>query len=290
MAVLTLIVLGLVLSRESAARPSIRGDPAGRGPRRAAVLACGALGRRNEHDLIADRAVLLARDRCLGVLALHRGGTAAGGIAAHPSAAAQGDRAGQRNVSVGVRALGADARHGARGHRGPLGNGRGCGVHGRGRPRCGLVGFPHRIEGAAPADGGVLFSTAAVLRRRSFASPASRLVRGSRTCASPHDGRRHPRALPFPHVVGGSTTCHHLAKPAKDRGVREYGTGVNGALRRVQRATVTVLDDIHHRRRPHGNSPLVRLGVSQRRVHDSIWPAEKRLVATPSRQRPPGVR
>ena len=57
---------------------------------------------------------------------------------------------------------------------------------------------------------------------------------------------------PFLMSWGNLMTCHHLAKPAKDRGVREYGTGVNGALRRVQRETVTVLDDILYRRRPTG--------------------------------------
>ena len=57
---------------------------------------------------------------------------------------------------------------------------------------------------------------------------------------------------PFLMSWGDLMTCHHLAKPAKDRGVREHGTGVNGALRRAQRATVTVLDDILYRRRPTG--------------------------------------
>jgi glycosyltransferase involved in cell wall biosynthesis len=57
---------------------------------------------------------------------------------------------------------------------------------------------------------------------------------------------------PFLMAWGNLMTCHHLARPAKDHGVTEYGTGLNGALRRGQRAALTIVDDLLYRHRPSG--------------------------------------
>jgi glycosyltransferase involved in cell wall biosynthesis len=57
---------------------------------------------------------------------------------------------------------------------------------------------------------------------------------------------------PFLMRWGDLMTCHHLAKPAKDLGVREHRRGVTGALRRVQASALTVVDDLLYRHRPSG--------------------------------------